>query len=42
MTMKFFLSFTIFFTTVATAQPPQAGAPDSDQLRLQWQLDTKG
>jgi hypothetical protein len=42
MTMKLFLSFTIFLATVAAAQSPQTVAPVSDQFRLQWQFDTKG
>lgn len=42
MTMKLFLGFTIFLATVAAAQSPQAYPPASEQLRLQWQFDTKG
>ena len=42
MILKLYLGFTIFWTAISPAQSPQAGAAVSDQLRLQWQFDTKG
>jgi len=44
MILKLYLGFLISWTAVSAAQSPQAGsnAAASDQLRLQWQFDTKG
>jgi hypothetical protein len=42
MMMKLCLGFTIFWTAISPAQSPQANAEVAEQLRLQWQFDTKG
>jgi hypothetical protein len=40
--MKLYFGFTIFWTAVLSAQSPQTNATGSEQLRLQWQFNTKG